>query len=63
MNVGYNGFARDCVSLGIGILIFCVIDRLFFRVALAVMLPFVVGMIVWNLWAHRRNTKAGSDDR
>ena len=59
--VGYEGFAKDCDWLGTGVLMLCLTERWFFRVALAVMLPFVVGIMVRNIMAHRRNTKAGGD--
>ena len=56
--VGYEGFAKDCVWLGVGVLMLCLTDRLFFRVALAVLLPFVVGLMAQKMWKHWRNADA-----
>ena len=39
----------------------CLTDRLFFRVALAVLLPFVVGLMERNMWNHWRNARACDD--
>ena len=36
----------------------CLTDRLFFRVALAVLLPFVVGLMAQKMWKHWRNADA-----